>query len=95
MVVDVWAVGERRRQNLESFRMMTEFWPEPVKPAKPVRLSTDELIDEIEFLLDGGRLGWEIPALVNRQMPSLIRLLQRHHRHDLANRLYPFLAATA
>jgi len=92
--VSAWDVSERRRQNLESFRMMTELWPEP-RPPKPLRLPTVEMIEEIEVLLERGAMAWEIPALVNRQMPSLVRLLQRHHRNDLANKIQPFLAATA
>ena len=85
-------MSERRRLNLESFRMMTEVWPEP-RPAKPVRLPVVELIEEVDHLIGSGAMPWEVPALVGYQLSSLVRLLQRHHRNDLANRIQPYIAA--
>jgi len=79
-----WEVGERRRLNLESFRMMTELWPEPKKPK---RLPTEVVLEETEWLLEGGVPGWEVAQILNVNQLSLSRLAYRHGRPDLGRRL--------
>lgn len=78
-----WKQSELRRENLDSFRMMTVLWPAP----KPKRLPTAEVLAEAEWLLGNGVQPWEIAAALNRKQNSLSRLAYRHDRPDLGTAL--------
>jgi hypothetical protein len=80
-----WERSARRADNLASFRMMTEVWPEPGKAARVSRLPASELIEEVEWLLSNGLQGWEVTQSLGRTAGTLARLLHRYGRHDLGS----------
>ena len=90
MVADnEWAVTHRRQQNLDTFRMMTELWPEPVAPECVPQWSTAEVLSELEWLLDNGAMPHEAAESLHRKQASLSRLAYRHGRNDLGTRMLP------
>ena len=61
----------------------------PDMPDKPLTLSAQDLIEEIEFFLSISRGQHEILNAIGNPKPDALKnRLQRHGRHDLIPRIY-------
>lgn len=64
-----------------------DLWPEPLRPAEPERMTTGELLDEAEWLLDGGTAAWIVANQLSTTLHRLQRLAKSHHRDSLVGKL--------
>lgn len=62
-------------------------WPEPPKPVESARLTTAELLDEAEWLLDGGTAAWIVANELSTSLQRLQRLARKHRRDSLVGKL--------
>lgn len=86
-----WAVSHRRQQNLDTFRMMTELWPEPKPVAVPKQRERhwSETLEELEWLIGNGAMPWEAANVLGRSQDSLSRLAYRHGNKTLGTLMLP------
>tara|TARA_R100000365_G_C2747600_1_gene77692 strand:- start:845 stop:1246 length:402 start_codon:yes stop_codon:yes gene_type:complete len=52
-------------------------------------MSAAEVLEELEWLLDGGVPAWRVCEQLGRTGQGLRRLAERYGRHDLARRMRP------
>lgn len=64
-----------------------DLWPEPPRPAEPSGMTTGELLDEAEWLLDGGTAAWIVATQLATTLHRLQRLARNHHRDSLVGKL--------
>lgn len=63
--------------------------PEPERTVvKQGRVTGEEVLDDVEFLLDAGESPLQVATIVGRKPATLARLAERHERRDLANIFY-------
>lgn len=82
----------RRRDTFGGF-----VWPEAARPVaqlvpkrrhvKQPKMTGDEVVAEVEWLLDNGANRWEVSAQLGRSLSALEKLCQRKKRNDLARQV--------
>lgn len=80
--MDAWSVAQQRSHNLRSYQI------QPAEESKVTgpRSSTVDLLDELEWLLEGME-WWEAAKVLGRKPESLSRLAYRNGRPALGKRM--------